>query len=224
MPLESEYLKEINDDLYYEPDRALRSAPAAVYYQKNNCVDPDLFTSNDLVLVSRVTKTAPALKSRLDDELASYFPEMSWMVSNQNRRLLDLMNYDESESKSLAKSENYQVSEQTEQLRSIFNNDIVEITRLIELSKHVLQGRSDDKFSDSLLTLNEQDNTSKSSQGYNGSFPPIIAHKTANLSRGFRARRSVRDIADQVSRKIKQLKADPLEYKLLQKKIGKNNI
>lgn len=224
MPLESEYLKEINDDLYYEPDRTLRSAPAAVYYQKNNHVDPDLFTSNDLVLVPRVTKTAPMLKSHLDDEVASYFPEMSWMVSNQNRRLLDLMNYDESESKSVAKSENDRASAQTEELRSIFNNDITEITKLIELSKRVLQGKSDDKFNDSLLSLNSNDNTSKLSQGYNASIPQMQRNKTANASRGFRARRSVREIADQVSRKIKQLKTDPVEYKLLKKKIGSHHI
>lgn len=222
MPPESEFMREINDDIYYEPERTLRSAPAAVYLERKVDLDPDLFSSKDLILVPRVTKTAPTDKSQIDEEHSSYFPEISWMVSNQNRKLSNLMNFDQSESKISANSDN-SAAEQIDQLKAIFNQDIIEITKLIEMSKNVLQGRSDDKFSNSLLALNVRDKTLTSSEGHNSILPPI-KHQKNTVSRGFRARRSVREIADQVSRKIKQLKSDPVEYKLLQEKIGKNII
>jgi hypothetical protein len=215
MPPENEYLREINDDLYYEPDRILRSAPAAVNHKKNYS---DLFSSRDLVLVPRITKTAPAINSPLDDDQSFFFPEISWMVSDQNRRLSTLLDHDKIMSRSLTKSKSDADSGQMDQSKAIFNNNILQITKLIEMSKHVLRGRPDDKFSNSILALNVRDHTSKPSEGYHDSLPPTQKH---DVTRGFRTRRSVREIAEQVSRKIKQLKTDPGEFKLLKEKIGR---
>lgn len=216
MPPESEYIREINDDLFYENDRMLRSAPAGVNIMN---FDPDLFTSRDLVLVPRITKTAPPLKYNTD-ECSSFFPEISWMVSNQNRRLADLMDFDKSESNISANSLDNSGTDQIDQLKDIFNNDIVEITKLIEVSKRLLDGRSDDKYGSSILTVNIRNKAGKSSEGHS-SLPPIQKHESSPGARGFRARRSVREIADQVSRRIKVLKSDNVEFKILKEKIGK---
>ena len=215
MRLHNEYMAEISNDLFYEPERMLRSAPAIVDSANLKNFDPDPFTSKDLVLVSRITKTAPAIRTDTNDH-SSYFPEMSLMVSHLNRKLADLLNYDHSESNNASVLAGDSFRKQMNNLKDVFNSDISEITRLIEVSKRILDGRTDDKFSNSTLAL-DKNRILKSSAGHS-SLPPI--QKDSIVGKGVKGRKSVREIAEQVSRRIKLLKSDPIEFKLLKEKIG----
>jgi hypothetical protein len=208
-------------------ERSLRSAPADVSLP---AVDADDFKSQDLILVSRFTKTAPVSISS-DKQPSNYFPSISWFSRLQNRRLADLLTFNQSESHAAqGQWRRDSAAEQSNRLKNMFDTDIAEIYRLIgkvlmelfrqlELSRKIAEN-SDERSNPSLSNLSKT-NKVISRTGAR----PVTHHIQTRgdvgiYTRNVKGRKSVREISEELNRRIKLIKSDPLEWQTLHEKIG----
>lgn len=122
-----------------EDPRPIRgpSAPAKMFGYRVEEDDP-IFTSQDLVMMPRLTKTAPAIITQSSNSsLASHFPSLAWSTRLQNTRLADLLKIIQGENRnprliwSTTRQELESEYGEEETSSNVFENDIAEIYKLI---------------------------------------------------------------------------------------------
>jgi hypothetical protein len=117
------------------------SAPANIFTNRIESEIESLFVSQDLVMLPRLTKTAPAAASQLSNpssEIDPPFPSLSWPIQKQNGRMADLLKLLALQSNegsrvkqgdSGREGDDYDLAQKTQ--RSLFDHNIAELYKLI---------------------------------------------------------------------------------------------
>jgi hypothetical protein len=123
--------KPIPENVAFPPPERLQTAPANLEQWEDDY--DGLFTSQDLVMLPRFTKTAPVISHPDPATSKNAFPSLAWPIRLQNQRLNDLLKYINGEGNGHIKHA-WGPKRETQgesESGSVFEKEINEINRLL---------------------------------------------------------------------------------------------